>query len=274
MVLHLHRATGEDSAIAEQQVNLAILWLWCAFALSAVALASGAHAPYGRYAADWATLGGLRVPTVPGIVDWWGHSCSILSMGAVWVFASHAQCTASWVNIYACLLFVAHYINRGPLFALRVAQAKPIPVPTLLMTTGFVLLNGWLQGTTLLRVYVLEPETAWEPRFWLGNALFFWGFYTNVSSDLALIALRKAPGPAYKIPRGGIFEYVSGANFLGEIVEWIGFGLICGTPASWTFAFTTACNIGPRAIHHHQWYLDKFGSDYPKSRKALIPFLL
>ena len=40
------------------------------------------------------------------------------------------------------------------------------------------------------------------------------------------------------------------------------------------FAFFTACNIGPRAYQHHQWYLAKFGSDYPRERKAVIPFLV
>eukprot|EP00660_Eupelagonema_oceanica_P014850 gene14850-biopygen37094 len=29
----------------------------------------------------------------------------------------------------------------------------------------------------------------------------------------------------YKIPYGGAFEYVSGANFFGEIVEWYGWGI-------------------------------------------------
>jgi 3-oxo-5-alpha-steroid 4-dehydrogenase 1 len=73
-----------------------------------------------------------------------------------------------------------------------------------------------------------------------------------------------------------MFEYVSGANFFGEIVEWSGFaiaGLACDNwLPSFCFAFCTAMNIGPRAIQHHNWYLKKFDK-YPRSRKALIPFI-
>ncbi|MEM6930058.1 MAG: hypothetical protein AAF602_24175 [Myxococcota bacterium] len=41
---------------------------------------------------------------------------------------------------------------------------------------------------------------------------------------------------------------------------------------AWAFAFFTLCNLGPRALHHHQWY-QKQVPDYPTHRKALIPFL-
>jgi len=67
---------------------------------------------------------------------------------------------------------------------------------------------------------------------------------------------------------------VSGANFFGEIVEWLGFAIAMGLALPGvTFAFCTACNIGPRAVAHHKWYLEKFNDEYPKTRKALIPFI-
>lgn len=52
---------------------------------------------------------------------------------------------------------------------------------------------------------------------------------------------------------GFLFEYVSGANFLGEIVEWIGFSVACFNVPSVAFAVFTLCNIGPRALHHHRY---------------------
>jgi hypothetical protein len=71
-----------------------------------------------------------------------------------------------------------------------------------------------------------------------------------------------------------MFEYVSAANYFGECVEWFGFAVASWSLSGLAFSIFTLSNIGPRACHHHQWYKEKFGSKYPKDRKALIPFIL
>ncbi|MHA1224721.1 MAG: hypothetical protein ACTSP3_15975 [Candidatus Heimdallarchaeaceae archaeon] len=38
------------------------------------------------------------------------------------------------------------------------------------------------------------------------------------------------------------------------------------------FAMWTLANLLPRAKSNHDWYKDKF-PDYPKERKAIIPFI-
>lgn len=49
-----------------------------------------------------------------------------------------------------------------------------------------------------------------------------------------------------------MFELVSGANFLGEIVEWCGYAVATWSFPAFAFAFFTVCSIGPRAYHHHR----------------------
>lgn len=91
-----------------------------------------------------------------------------------------------------------------------------------------------------------------------------------------------------------MFELVSGANFLGEILEWAGYALATWSLPALAFAFFTACSIGPRAYHHHRCATAGVGAggrvnsspvlscrdyqrrfeDYPRSRAAIIPFLL
>jgi len=69
-----------------------------------------------------------------------------------------------------------------------------------------------------------------------------------------------------------MFEYVSGANFFGEILEWTGFAIASWSLVAAAFAFFTFANTGPRGYEHHKWYQKKF-ADYPKSRRAVIPFI-
>lgn len=90
-----------------------------------------------------------------------------------------------------------------------------------------------------------------------------------------MLNLRKPGETGYKIPFGGMFNYVTGANYFGEIVEWTGFAIATGFAApAVSFAIFTLSNIGPRAIGHHKWYKTTFGDKYPKHRKALIPFVI
>ncbi|CAF4398400.1 unnamed protein product, partial [Adineta steineri] len=75
--------------------------------------------------------------------------------------------------------------------------------------------------------------------------------------------------------QGGLFEYVSGANFLAESIEWTGYAICAGTlPAIAFSVFTWANTAFGRGIHHHKFYLEKFRDEYPKNRKAIIPFIL
>ncbi|KAK1880695.1 3-oxo-5-alpha-steroid 4-dehydrogenase 1 [Dissostichus eleginoides] len=105
-----------------------------------------------------------------------------------------------------------------------------------------------------------------------GSVLWLVGWLVNMHSDHILRNLRKPGETGYKIPTGGLFEYVSGANFLGEITEWAGFALAGYSVHSTAFAIFTAVVLSSRAVSHHKWYHAKF-EDYPKSRKALVPFL-
>merc|ERR1711988_1487790 len=96
-----------------------------------------------------------------------------------------------------------------------------------------------------------------NPLFYVGVAFFLAGFSANLHSDAILRNLRKPGETGYKIPRGGLFEYVSGANFCAEIFEWFGFAIAAGTPTALCFAVFTFSNIATRAHSHHQWYLNK-----------------
>uniref|UniRef100_A0A8C0ZBQ7 3-oxo-5alpha-steroid 4-dehydrogenase (NADP(+)) n=2 Tax=Cyanistes caeruleus TaxID=156563 RepID=A0A8C0ZBQ7_CYACU len=160
------------------------------------------------------------------------------------------------------MTFIYPFFTRG----------RPFPLQLLFFGMLFCIYNGFLQGYYL--IYCAEYPNDWctDIRFTSGLFLFLLGMGINIHSDLLLRQLRKPGEVTYKIPQGGLFTYVSGANYFGEIVEWFGFAIATWSLPAFAFAFFTLCCIGPRAYHHHRYYLKTF-TDYPKSRKALIPFV-
>lgn len=181
------------------------------------------------------------------------------------------------VNVSVVILgaFVVHYINRALIFPYRIkVKGKTMPVSMVLASMLFYIINGYLIGYYLgsLRVYPLE----WlgDPRFLLGAALFIAGFAINVTSDNILINLRRPGESGYRIPRGGFFRYVSCPNYFGEIVEWLGFALMSWSLIGTVYALWVALPLIAQGLGAHRWYREQFGEDYPRERRAVIPYLL
>jgi steroid 5-alpha reductase family enzyme len=95
----------------------------------------------------------------------------------------------------------------------------------------------------------------------------------NLTADEKLIHMRKTRANGYQIPYGGLFNKISCPNFFGEMVEWLGFAILCWSLPALSFFIWTLCNLLPRALDHHRWYKKQF-PDYPADRKAVVPYLL
>ncbi|RLD40568.1 MAG: 3-oxo-5-alpha-steroid 4-dehydrogenase, partial [Bacteroidetes bacterium] len=138
----------------------------------------------------------------------------------------------------------------------------------------FNIFNGFFNGYWF---GYLTPryDNSWllEPKFIAGAVLLLTGMLINVSSDQKLLSLRKGEHTGYYIPYGGMFKYVSSPNLFGEILEWLGWAMMSWCLPSFSFALWTMANLLPRALDHHRWYRKRF-PDYPKERKAVIPFIL
>jgi steroid 5-alpha reductase family enzyme len=115
---------------------------------------------------------------------------------------------------------------------------------------------------------------AWllDPRFLIGVALFLLGLRINWQSDQILRNLRKPGETGYKIPVGGLYRFVSCPNYLGELLEWVGFAIAAWSLPAAMFAVYTAANLVPRARQNHKWYRETF-ADYPPERRAVLPLL-
>ncbi|XP_059647146.1 steroid 5-alpha-reductase DET2 [Cornus florida] len=175
--------------------------------------------------------------------------------------------------------FLLHYFHRTVIYPLRMhlktsyrKTTSGFPVSIALMAFTFNLMNSYLQARWVSQYADYETDRWFWWRFSGGLAVFVSGMVLNVQSDRALVAL-KGEGGGYKIPRGGWFELVSCPNYFGEVVEWLGWALMTWSWTGFGFFLHTCANLVPRARANHTWYLEKFGEDYPKSRKAVIPFV-
>ena len=164
-----------------------------------------------------------------------------------------------------------HYFNRSIIFPLRInTKKKRIPISIVLSAFTFNSVNGLFNG---YHIHLNVSETnLLEFNIIIGVLIFLIGMSINITSDNKLISLRKVK-MGYKIPKGKLFKYVSCPNYLGEIIEWLGFFIIVPSLASLSFFLWTLFNLIPRSINHHKWYKNKF-KNYPKNRKAIIPFIL
>ena len=164
------------------------------------------------------------------------------------------------------LLWLVHYVQRTFVFSLlQRSSGRRQALLTVVLADLFNVLNATGNAAAL-------HERPFDAAFAAGSVLFAGGLLLNVHSDQLLRRLRQPGETAYKIPVGGGFAWVSAPNYLGEIVEWVGFALAAQTLAAWAFAAFTLANLAPRAAANHRWYRERF-PDYPGERRALIPFV-
>jgi 3-oxo-5-alpha-steroid 4-dehydrogenase 1 len=180
-------------------------------------------------------------------------------------------------NLIAILflsIWTAHYFHRTFIYPFLMRGGnKKFPLLLMIFAIFFNTANGFINGYYLF-IYSPAYGTDWltDPRFIAGFVFFLSGMFINLQSDHILRRLRKSGEENYKIPGVGLFKYISCPNYLGEIMEWIGWAIATWSIPGLAFAVFTIANLAPRALSNHKWYIDSF-SDYPEDRKALIPFI-
>ena len=243
-------------------------YAWIALAIPTAIVLLRVAPPFGRHTSSrWG-------PTLDTRLGWFVMELPSLSiMSAFLLLAPRAREPYVWLPF---ALWIAHYVNRTLVYPLRIQPAaRRMPLVIAASAIAFNLVNASLNGAWLA-AHPDDYADAWlrTPHFLIGLALFVAGALVNLKADAMLIALRRARDSGdYAIPRGFLFERVSTPNLLGEMIEWCGFALLAWNPAALSFAVWTIANLLPRALHHHRWLRERF-ADYPRERRAVIPWLL
>jgi 3-oxo-5-alpha-steroid 4-dehydrogenase 1 len=248
--------------MTEHAFFTALVGSWFGVAAVTVIALFFLSAPYGRHArSGW----GRSIPARWGWV--------IMEVPAALAIATcfalqPPRSPVPWVML---ALWEVHFVNRSLIFPFRMRGGhKPMPLAIPAMAVSFNVVNGYLNGRWLTVFGTYDRSWFTDPRFIVGALVMAIGFAINLQADAALRRLR-APGESgYKIPTGGLYDYVSSPNYLGEIIEWTGFAIAAQTLPAIAFAVFTVANLLPRARTHHAWYRARF-PDYPPERRILIP---
>lgn len=177
----------------------------------------------------------------------------------------------SIIHWFLILIWIIHYINRSIIFPLRINISSKIPISVICSAIFFNIVNGFINGFHLGNLATFSNDYIFSFNFIFGLLLFLIGALININADNVLIKIKKQR-KGYQIPKGKLYNLISCPNYLGEMMEWIGFAFMCWSLPSLLFAIWTIANLFPRALSQHKWYKEKF--DYPINRKAIIPYII
>ena len=264
-----------DWLISNETYNLA---LWCGL-IYVVLIIVGAvfvRAPYGRFSSD---NYGLSLSPRLG----WFLMELPASLSFIFFYFQGDNCF-EMVPLFFLGIWLIHYGNRGFIFPFLIRAAKGAKGTFSIMIVG----TGWLVTTLhgyLNAVFIghisehLTDDWFTDPRFLIGMVIYASGYLMNIHSDAIIRNLRSKEEvqrgeKVYRIPEGGLFKYVTNPSYFTELISFTGFAIATWSLGALFVLAVSAANLIPRAFQVHQWYLEKFPTDYPRDRKVLIPFIV
>jgi len=171
---------------------------------------------------------------------------------------------------YACV--VGHYLKRE--FETKFVHhfsSETMPIFNIFKNS----FHYWMLGGAFIAYFVYHPlYTApfSDTTVMICAALFALFELGNLSAHLTLKNLRPPGTRVRGIPRGGLFELVTCANYTYELAAWLVFAIFTQTVTSWLFFIVSAGQISLWALKKHIALKKEFGAKVPK-RKILVPFI-
>ena len=170
---------------------------------------------------------------------------------------------AAWVYLslhgtYGILWLLKEKIFPDPYFKEKINFMTSI--------TGFIFLGSYWVAPFIL---ISSQKSVSSPIIALSISINIIGVFLHFASDAQkyfTLRIKK------ELIIDGFFKKIRNTNYLGEIIEWLGWAILTLSPAGLAFFIWTFSNLVPRAKANHQWAIDRI-ENYPKGRKSVFPFL-
>ncbi|WFD26840.1 very-long-chain enoyl-CoA reductase [Malassezia nana] len=197
----------------------------------------------------------------------------------VWAHFGY-QFDMSLVQKMVFVLVLLHFVKREfeSLFVHRFSNAT-MPAFNIVKNSG----HYWLLSGVVLAGGVYSPSlgaeavkgTIRDNVVYLAGCALLWliAELGNLQSHLILMNLRPKGTRVRQIPRGQLFELVSCPNYFFEVLAWLAITLMTLSLSALIFLVVSTVQMSLWAIKKHKNYRKEFGEQYPRQRKALVPFL-
>jgi 3-oxo-5-alpha-steroid 4-dehydrogenase 1 len=222
-------------------------------------------APYGKF---------LRKGWGPVIKSKWAWLIMEFPSPALVTFFFIVSGKKNLPQIIFITCWLLHYLHRTFIYPFRQSgKNKSYPFLLVFMALVFNFLNGFVNGYGVFHLHEYTSSWLFSWQFITGMILFIAGYFINKTADEKLRSLRNQSPMDYVIPREWLFRYISSPHYFGEMIEWAGWAIMTWSLPGLAFFIFTFANLFPRAITSHRWYKAHF-PDYPKKRKAVLPFII
>lgn len=267
-----------DASFLSTAFNI-YLWVMIGIALVVFIALYHVEAGYGMFTSKkWGV-------SINNKVAWFLMEFPIFAaMIVIWLLSPHRF---DIVPLVFLIIFEIHYFQRAIIFPwLMKGKKSQMPLAVMFMGITFNILNALMQGYWIFfesfnRDYhafglsYSDVAWLWSPHFIIGVVIFFLGFYVNLRSDYIIRHLRKDDEDTkHYLPEGFMFEYVTSANYLGELMEWLGFAILTWSMSGLVFFIWTFANLVPRANAIYKHYKVEFGEIMERKKlKRVFPFV-
>ncbi|KAI9310605.1 3-oxo-5-alpha-steroid 4-dehydrogenase-domain-containing protein [Dichotomocladium elegans] len=183
---------------------------------------------------------------------------------------SPMQTTVYWM----CML---HFIKREleTIFVHRFSHGT-MPFFNVFKNSGhYWILSGvnlayWVYGPW----FALGQKASERSDVWLYGAVALWAWaeLSNLLTHITLRNLRPAGTRDRNIPYGYGFDLVSCPNYTFETIGWTAVCFLSTSWSAWLFNIVATGQMYIWAVNKHKRYRKEF-KDYPRNRKAMIPFI-
>ncbi|KAG8827333.1 3-oxo-5a-steroid 4- dehydrogenase [Serendipita sp. 399] len=190
----------------------------------------------------------------------------------------------SKMQTFAYWMFMLHFIKREleTIFVHRFSHATMPAFNIVRNSAHYWLLAGVMSAVSIYGPWNshlrLAGSGSWRDEDW-----FLWGCAAvwtacelmNLSAHLTLRSLRPEGSGKRGIPHSWLFDTlnVSCANYTTEIAGWLIVCVMTGDLWTMIYVLTGVITMTKWGLAKHARYRKEF-DDYPKSRKALFPFIL